>query len=71
MGLTVAEIVVMYLKENGYEGLYNIDADCGCELGDLMPCCEAADDCHAGYKGPCNCGDHDFHIGDSRPGRSE
>lgn len=39
---TVKEIVAEYLKSHGYHGLYN-EAECGCEVNDLMPC--------AGYGG--------------------
>ena len=60
---TVFEIVENYLKASGFDGLYNGYADCACVVGDLSPCGEMSGDCQAGYKFPCNCGDHDFHIG--------
>ena len=34
----VREIVEQYLKENGYDGLYNEIGECGCPCDDLMPC---------------------------------
>lgn len=52
--MTVKEIIVKYLKENGYDGLCNEDY-CGCELKDLMPCNELPSSCESGYKIKCNC----------------
>jgi hypothetical protein len=46
--MTVAEIIMEYLKANGYDGLCN--DECGCELSNLFPCCEAFDACEPGYK---------------------
>ena len=46
---TVIEIVAEYLEANGYGGLFH-NGDCGCELNDLAPCCEALTDCEAGYR---------------------
>jgi hypothetical protein len=59
------EIVEAWLKQNGFDGLYNSDAECGCLIGDLAPCGEIPLECTAGYKQPCDesCGDHDWHIG--------
>jgi len=49
---TVRDIVREYLVANGYDGLWR--DDCGCELGDFMPCCCADSavivDCEPGYK---------------------
>lgn len=53
--LSVQEIVIAYLKQNGYDGLYN--DDCGCTLDDFMPCGEVGPDCSAGYRMKCNCED--------------
>ena len=68
--MTVRDIVRDYLRKHGYDGLYNDAGDCACLIDDLMPCtaCEGAyvDDCEPGYKTPCDCGGHDWHI-ESRP----
>ena len=46
--MNVKQIVLQYLKENGYDGLASDDGECGCDLENLMPCgfqdtfCEAA-----------------------------
>jgi len=34
--MTTKEIVIDYLKANGFDGLYS--DDCGCSISDLMPC---------------------------------
>ena len=70
--MTVEEIVIEYLKKNGFDGLYCV-GECGCEISDLMPCNEAIEHCEAGYKQPCDpetCnldGDCDWHIGREKP----
>ena len=66
---TVKEIVVEYLKANGYGGLYSVDGSCACALGDLAPLCGyAVEDCRPGvivaypdHKCPCGQG-CDFHV---------
>ena len=62
--MNVREIVQKYLKENGFDGIYN--DECACLTDDLAPCSESMDDCEPGYRGPCDCGDHDWHIGPNR-----
>lgn len=59
------DMVLRYLQTKGYDGLYC--DDCGCSLGDLMPCegGEYTWQCLAGYRqegDPCNDGD-DVRIG--------
>lgn len=67
--VTVKGIIAEYLRQHGYDGLYNdMYGGCMCELADLMPCGGLTGDgytgdCRAGYKEPCDCGDHDWHIG--------
>lgn len=63
---TVREIVIEWLRQHGYGGLYNphYECECGCDLADLMEdhTCPAAD-CRAGVKAPCDCEDeHEYHI---------
>jgi hypothetical protein len=64
--VTVNEIIMQYLKSNGYDGLFSED-NCACSLEDLIPCCNSdwVLSCQAGYKHPCpsDCGEHDYHIG--------
>jgi hypothetical protein len=42
---TVRDIVRQYLKDHGHEGLCNPDAECGCGLADLIPCCDVCTTC--------------------------
>jgi len=59
-GMTVKEIVRQYLVAHGLDGLaYD---ECGCRVDDLMPCDTPCDACEVGKLGPCDCGDHDWHI---------
>lgn len=46
--MNVKEIVIKYLKDNGYEGLCT--TDCGCEIEDLIPCNECFNGCCPGYR---------------------
>ena len=46
--MTAKEMVIEYLKTNGYDGLAG--DECGCEISDLMPCGEFGYDCYGGYK---------------------
>jgi len=55
--MTVKEIIVKYLKENGYDGLRHPDGECGCEINDLGPCDGTLDNCEPGYKVKCDCGE--------------
>jgi len=52
--MNLKEIAVEYLKNNGFDGLYNEFIGCGCENDDLMPCDGPRDDCVPGHKIPCN-----------------
>ena len=62
---TVREMVRAALEAGGYDGLYSMDSECGCELADLFPCCgDGVEHCKAGHKVPCACGEGcDWHIG--------
>ena len=63
---TVKSILIEYLRNHGYDGLYNAWSECGCDLEDFIPCGEIYECCRAGYRGPCTCGDCDFHISPER-----
>jgi hypothetical protein len=47
---TVIEIISEHLRKNGFDGLYQPDAECACLLGALQPCCESFDECRPGYR---------------------
>jgi len=56
--MIVQDIIESWLKENGYDGLYD-DRECGCLLEDLIPCGgDWAFECQPGYKNVCGCPDH-------------
>lgn len=44
------EIIGEFLEKNGYSGLCNTDAQCGCELYDIIPCEGNISECQPGYK---------------------
>jgi hypothetical protein len=56
--MTVKQIVAEWLKEHGYDGLYNwghyCGCECGCKLDDLMPCGEGFSNCQAGVRIKCS-----------------
>ena len=58
--MTIQEIIKRFLLENKYDGLFN--DDCACENAHLFPCSQVDVSCEAGFKVPCDCGDHGFHI---------
>lgn len=62
----VTEMVRQFLIASDFDGLYSV-GECACLKDDLAPCGEIKDDCRAGYKAPCDCGDHDWHVQESRP----
>lgn len=53
-GVLVREMVAEWLRDHGYQGLVRDDLECGCGLGDLMPCgvCDAAG-CAAAHEFRC------------------
>lgn len=63
---TVIEIVRAHLESNGFDGLYS-PSECACKVDDLAPCGGLKEDCEPGYLQACDCGDHDWHIGDEKP----
>ena len=51
---TVMDIVRQYLRREGYDGLVDPDAQCGCLVDDLRPCCPGEiSGCRPGYKRVC------------------
>lgn len=52
--MNVKAIVRDWLVTNGYEGLFNENGECGCDLNDLM-CCDnsGVDWCLPAYKLKC------------------
>jgi len=50
--MNVKEIVREHLEENGYDGLFH--DECGCKIGDLLPCKSNCDDCEPGFIQDCS-----------------
>ncbi len=64
-GRTVKSIMRKWLNENGFDGLFN--DECACLRKDLMPCDCPGTNCQPGYKIPCDCDCHEFHITRKKP----
>lgn len=63
--MSIKKIVAEYLKANGYDGLYNKNVECGCNLEQLMACgAPNEEDCVPGYKAKCDggCNEWDYCI---------
>lgn len=61
---TVKAMITSRLEECGFDGLYS-PGECSCTIGELFACGEPREDCMAGYKCPCSCGEGcDFDIGE-------
>jgi hypothetical protein len=62
--MTILEIVEKYLKDGGFDGLYNPD-QCACKTSDLSPgdCLEA--NCEPGYLQPGD-EEYDWYIGPTK-----
>lgn len=68
------EVIKEYLEKNGFDGLYNNDNECGCELPDLAPCMNDISQCEVGYKiivpeDVKGYVDYDFYISNSKDAR--
>lgn len=62
---TIIEIIKKYLINNEFDGLYNEDYECACEMNDLEPCGQLQSDCKTGYKHPGD-SEYDFYIKDRK-----
>ena len=51
--MTVVEIVMEYLKEHKYDGLYDAECGCVCTLDDIAPCGNIGLFCEPAYKAYC------------------
>lgn len=57
---TARRIISVWLREHGFDGLFNTNSECACEYDDLMPCDEYWPDCTAGVKKVSDNPDYDF-----------
>ena len=64
---TVKTIVIKYLADGCFDGLYNENVGCACKVDDLMPCSDVGDGCCPGVliDMPTD-GEHDFFIGERK-----
>ena len=52
--MTVKEILIEWLTDHGYSGLWNED-ECGCGIDDFIPCNnEGIEGCQPGYRVKCD-----------------
>lgn len=59
----VRKILTKYLEDMGWDGLFNADGGCACDIAELIPCGQDCSECQPGYKHPCDCEEeHEFHI---------
>lgn len=57
------DIIAKFLTENGFDGLCNYDAECGCGVESLCPCCGDFSDCVPAYDhGPMRGYDNFYHT---------
>ena len=63
--MTAREIIAEWLREHGYDGLYDDcgSEGCGCEIDDLAPCEGWVLRCQPGYRRESDDADFDFCIG--------
>jgi len=68
--MNVLDMVKIQLIANNVDGLFNSNQDCGCLLNDdFASCGNLLDypgpyfDCEQGIEIPCDCGEHDYHVG--------
>ena len=50
MTKSLIDLAAKWLKDNGYDGLYNSDSECACLCEGLMTCEDPSTECMAGYK---------------------
>lgn len=48
---TVIEIVKAHLVANGFDGLVQVETECGCLCDDLAPCCGDFSACEPAFRG--------------------
>ena len=59
--MTVKEILSAWLPERGYDGLVNVDGQCGCSADDICPfSCAGIENCEPAYVWRCaDCPEHE------------
>ena len=67
--MNVKEIISKYLLDNGYDGLFNSDTECGCLSDDDYPCEGEIGNCEPGYKLPGK-DEYDWLVGPKKEGET-
>lgn len=49
--IDIGDILKKWLKDNGFDGLVNLDVPCGCCVDDFAPCGDSVLDCYPAYQG--------------------
>jgi hypothetical protein len=64
--MTTREMIAEWLRAHGYDGL--CCDECGCLVDNIAPCelWGNAFECKPGYRCPCDCGEHDWHVGEAK-----
>ena len=65
--MKVTDAIIEVAEREGFDGLFHPDGECACTWDDLAPCGTESFDCVFGYRAPCDCGGHDFHISSEKP----
>jgi len=78
--INVKTILSEYLKQHGYDGLFNAELECGCTIDDSFPCEADFSECEPAYKLECPCeneGEHeaceykDWCMGNVKPKKNK
>jgi hypothetical protein len=65
--MNCTDIIKQHIKENGFDGLYNCEGECGCIMSDIAPCDRIeTDTCHPGYL-QADKEEYDFMLGNCKP----
>ncbi len=53
--MNIKDILIEFMKVNGFTSIVNPDIECGCGIDDLCPCdCIDIEDCQFGYTKKCD-----------------
>lgn len=65
--MNVKEMVKVVLVVNGFNGLYDEDGECACQVEDLMPCGGEVGNCQAGWLAKSDNEEYDYLIVGTKP----
>ena len=58
--MNVTSMVKFFLRQEGYDGLYDDGGECACEIADIAPCGSMKETCLAGYRYWCEDSDCEY-----------